>query len=119
MGQIRGMETARVYWKESGCRMEVNSVKPLSLRVGLDLRCIEEMWDMNSRGTLFHMRESVFRHSKHLQDIAAKCAFHIVEINLGEIVAHDLLRGIVDENMDLVKAFDMLVDSRLAVLVVH
>lgn len=65
------------------------------------------------------MREGVFGHSKHLQDVASECAFHIVEVDFGKVVAHDLFRCVVDEDVDLAKFLDVLFDRLLAGLVVH
>jgi len=65
------------------------------------------------------VRQRIFGHGKHLQDVALERALDIVEVNLGKVLAHDLLGGVVDEHVDNPKSLDMLVDGLLALLVVH
>lgn len=45
------------------------------------------------------MWKGKFRDSEHLNDVALEGAGNIVEIYLREILAHELLGGVVDENV--------------------
>lgn len=65
------------------------------------------------------MMERVFGHGEHLQNVAAEGTLDHVEINILKVLAHYLLGGIVDENVDLAKGVDMLLDGFAAGLVVH
>lgn len=65
------------------------------------------------------MRHRILGHGKHLQDIAPKRALHNVQINLCNVVAHDLLRGIVHQHVQRAKGLDVLLDGLAARLVVH
>lgn len=55
---------------------------------------------LHSRRTLLHVRKRELGDSEHLQDIAAECAFDVVQVNLGEVGTLHLLRGIVDKDVD-------------------
>lgn len=63
--------------------------------------------------------KSIFRHGKDLKDVASESTLDILQIDVLEVLAHDLLRSIVDQDVDLAKLFDMLLDGFLASLVVH
>lgn len=65
------------------------------------------------------MRHRILRHSKHLQNIAPKGALHIIQVNLGNVVAHNLLRGIVDQHVQRAELLHMLLDGLAASFVVH
>jgi len=47
------------------------------------------------------VRQGVFGHGEDLEDVAAERALDVVEVDLGEVVAHQLLRRVVDEDVDL------------------
>jgi len=65
------------------------------------------------------MWESEFCHGKHLKNVAPESALDIVQIDVGKVVAHDLLRGIVDKNVYDAVLFDVLLYCFLAFVVVH
>jgi hypothetical protein len=65
------------------------------------------------------MRHRIFRHSKHLQNVAPKRALHVIQINLANVVAHNLLRGIVDQHMQRAKFLHVLLDGLAARFIVH
>ena len=65
------------------------------------------------------MVKSIFRHGKDLKDVASESALDILQINILEVLAHDLLRSIVDQDVDLAKLIDVLLDGVFASLVVH
>lgn len=65
------------------------------------------------------MLQGVFSYSKHLQHIAAESALNVFEVDVREVVALDLLRGIVDKDVDLSKSVNMLLDSALTCLIIH
>lgn len=73
----------------------------------------------DSRATFLHMRHSILCNSKHLQDIAPKGALHQVEVNLANVVAHDLFRGVVDKDVEGAELLHVLLDGLAARFVVH
>jgi hypothetical protein len=52
-----------------------------------------------ARGSLFHMRKRVFCYGEHLQDIATEGAFHVLQVDLREILTHDLLGCVVHQDV--------------------
>lgn len=52
------------------------------------------------RATLLHVRDGVFGDGEHLEDVAAEHALHLLEIDVGELFALDLLGGVVDKAVD-------------------
>ena len=46
------------------------------------------------------MRKRIFGQSEHLEDVAPEYALGHVEINLLEVGAHDLLAGVVYQNIN-------------------
>jgi len=50
------------------------------------------------------VREGVFGHGEHLQYVAAEGALDVGEVDLGKVLAHDLLRGVVDEDVQFAEA---------------
>jgi len=65
------------------------------------------------------VRQREFGDGKHLEDIAAECALDIAKVNIGKVLTHDLLRGVVDKDVDGAKSVDVLPDRLLTELVVH
>lgn len=66
------------------------------------------------------MRQCEFSHGKHLEDITLKGILDVIEIDLGEILAHDLLGGVVDQHVDgIAVRGHMGVDGLLALLSVR
>lgn len=65
------------------------------------------------------MRKSIFSNSKHLQNVAAKGTFDIIQINFGKIFAHDLLRSIVYKRVNGAEFVHVLLYGILARLVIH
>jgi hypothetical protein len=65
------------------------------------------------------MRHRIFSHGKHLQDIAPKSTLHIIEINLANVVAHHLLRGIIDEHVEGAEFLHVLLNGLATCLVIH
>lgn len=47
-----------------------------------------------------HMRNRVFGNRERLQDIAPERTLNIIEIDILEVLAHNLLPSIVDQNID-------------------
>jgi hypothetical protein len=47
------------------------------------------------------MRQGVFSHSNHLEDVAAEDTFDFVLVSLGEVVAQQLPGHAVDEDVDV------------------
>jgi len=45
--------------------------------------------------------QKVCLHGKHLQDVAAERALDIFQVNLSKILAHHLLRRVVDQDINL------------------
>ena len=56
---------------------------------------------MYVRGTLLHIRQGVFSHSNHLEDVAAEHTFDFVPVNLGGVVAQQLPGRAVDKDVDV------------------
>lgn len=52
------------------------------------------------RIALLHMREGKLGQGKHLHNVRLKDILDLIEINLFEIRTHELLRGVVDEDID-------------------
>jgi len=71
------------------------------------------------RSTLLHVRQRELGHGKHLENVAAECALHVVKVDLGKVIAHDLLRCVVDQHMDDTVFVDVLLHGLLALGVVH
>lgn len=71
------------------------------------------------RSAFFHVRQGILGQRKHLQDVAAERALHVVQVNLGKVLAHDLLGGIVDQHVEAAVSIDMLLHRLTAGLVVH
>jgi hypothetical protein len=71
------------------------------------------------RPALAHVRQGELGHGKHLQDVAAERALDIVEVDLGEVLAHHLLGRVVNQDVDGAERVDMLLDGLLALGVVH
>ena len=65
------------------------------------------------------MRHSVFGDCEYLQDVAPERALHIVQVYLGDVGAHDLLRGVVHERVKGAILLHVLVNGFAACLVVH
>lgn len=65
------------------------------------------------------MRQGVFGHGKHLQDVAAERALDVVEVDFGKVLAHDLFGRVVDEDVDDAEGRDMLLHGLFARVVVH
>lgn len=47
------------------------------------------------------MRQCELGYCKHLDDVRLEYVFHGVEVDLREVAAHVLLRGVVDEDVDM------------------
>lgn len=58
----------------------------------------------DERGSRLHMRQGVFSDGEHLEDIAAECAFDVVQINFCQILAQHLLGRVVDEDIEAAKS---------------
>ena len=58
--------------------------------------CVALEMRAHIRATFLHMWNRIFRDSEHLKDVAAERALHLVEIDVGELCALDLLGGVVD-----------------------
>ena len=58
------------------------------------------------RASFFHVWQSIFSDCKHGKDVAAEDALHGVQINLGKVLALDLLRGVVDKDIDFSEPAD-------------
>lgn len=54
----------------------------------------------NLRAAFLHVWECVFGHSKHLKNIASEDALGHGEIDLFEVRTHDLLRSVVDQDVN-------------------
>lgn len=52
------------------------------------------------RGTLLHVGQRIFGNSEHLKNVASEDAFGHFEIDLFEVRAHHLLRGVVHEDVN-------------------
>lgn len=65
------------------------------------------------------MRHSILCNSKHLQNITPKSTLHHIKINLRNVLAHDLLRGVVDEDVQRTEFLHVLLDGFAAGFVVH
>jgi len=52
------------------------------------------------RAPLFHVGQCVFGDSEHLKNIASEDAFGHFEVDLFEVRAHDLLGGIVHQDVN-------------------
>lgn len=65
------------------------------------------------------MRHSILCNSKHLQNITPKSTLHHIKINISNVLAHDLLRGVVDEDVQRTEFLHVLLDGFAAGLVVH
>lgn len=52
------------------------------------------------RVTFGHVRQCELGYGKHLQDIGPEQRLDLVQINLLEVLAHELLGSIVDQNID-------------------
>ena len=48
------------------------------------------------RAALLHVRNRVLGHGEHGEDVAAKHALYLVKVDVGEVLAQDLLGGVVD-----------------------
>lgn len=46
------------------------------------------------------MRQGVLGHGEHLQDVGPEQGLHVVQINLLEVLTHELLERIVDQDID-------------------
>lgn len=71
------------------------------------------------RAALLHVMERILCHSKDLKNVASECTLDIIQIDVLEILTHDLLGSVVDQNMDDTKLINMLLNSLLARLVIH
>lgn len=71
------------------------------------------------RSALLHVLKRVLRDGENLENITAECALHIVKVNIRKIFAHDLLRSIVDQNVNLAEFIDMLLYGVFAGVVLH
>lgn len=82
------------------------------------------------------MRECKLGHCKHLENVGAKCALNILEIDIFKFFADTgifvyeitqatsrkhlhLFGGIVDQNIEFPKGFYVTVDDGFAVLFIH
>jgi hypothetical protein len=65
------------------------------------------------------MVKSIFRHGKDLEDVASESTLDILQIDILEILTHDLLASVVDQHINLSVLIDMLLNGFLACVVVH
>lgn len=74
---------------------------------------------VDDAATLLHVMKRKFCDCEHLHDVAAECALDIVQVDLFEVLAHDLRRGIIYEDVNLAELIDVLFDGALVGFVVH
>lgn len=63
--------------------------------------------------------KSIFGNGKHLQNVAAKGALDLIQVDILQVTAHDLLGCVVDEDVYLAVLVDVFLDRLLARLIVH
>lgn len=59
------------------------------------------------------MRDGFFSEANHGHDVGLHRVLHILHLNLGNVVALDLLTRVVDEDVDEFELFEMLLDELL------
>lgn len=60
------------------------------------------------------MRQRELGYREHLDDVGLEYVFHCVEVDLREVAAHVLLRGVVDEDVDVSVSSVYLVPTALS-----
>lgn len=76
-------------------------------------------WGEDLRATLFHMMKRIFRHSKDLENIASESTLYIIQVNILKVLTHELLPGIVHQDINLAIPINVFLDCVLAGIIVH
>jgi hypothetical protein len=63
--------------------------------------------------------ESILCHSKDLKNVASERTLDVIQIDILEILTHDLLPSVVDQDMDNTKLVNVFLYSFLACLIIH
>lgn len=71
------------------------------------------------RATLFHVMERILGHSKDLKNVTSERTLDVIQVDVLEILTHDLLSSVVDQNMDYAKLINVFLHSFLARLIIH
>lgn len=59
------------------------------------------------------MRKRKLSHGEHLDDVALEKPLDLVQVNLRKVLAHELLRGIVHEDIELSETFNGKISTRI------
>lgn len=81
-----------------------------------DFSCLEVE---HLRAAFLHVVERILCHSKDLKNVASECTLNIIQVDVLEILTHDLLSSVVYQDMDYTKLINVLLNSLLAGLIIH
>ena len=65
------------------------------------------------------MRQCKLGNGKHGENVAPESAFHVVEVDLAQIFAHNLLSCIVDESVNDFESVNVLLDGLVTKFPIH
>lgn len=71
------------------------------------------------RAALLHVMERILCHGKDLKNVASERTLDVIQIDVLEILTHDLLGSVVDQDMDYTKLINVFLNSLLARLIIH
>jgi hypothetical protein len=65
------------------------------------------------------MVKCILCHSKDLKNVASERTLDVIQVDVLEILTHDLLASVVDQHIDFTKLVNVFLHSLLARLIIH